>query len=146
MRLLQEQTSTTIILNHHASNNLRLSASSFDCLRNCLLVDSGASTHIACSLQLSNLSMDPFPPITKVFLLLFKKRSNKKLVHLLLVMSLMILLLQLLQITKEEVPRKTTPFGPTCYKFQGYPYNYKKNKVSSESVNQVSIPSTTPYF
>ncbi|RDX96585.1 hypothetical protein CR513_20722, partial [Mucuna pruriens] len=33
-----------------------------------------------------------------------------------------------------------------CYKFHGYPPNYKKNKVSSESVNQVSTPSTTPYF
>ncbi|KAH1203437.1 hypothetical protein GmHk_17G049690 [Glycine max] len=50
MSLLQGQTSNVTVphQNHGDSNGMIMSASSFNLLRDCWLVDSGASTHVAC--------------------------------------------------------------------------------------------------
>ncbi|RDX96584.1 hypothetical protein CR513_20721, partial [Mucuna pruriens] len=141
MRLLQEQTSIPIILHHHASNDLAFSVSSFDSLCNCWLVKSFYGSfscyHKTFSLVVqeekqqetgASTSSNVFHAFT-VTTASNKKRKGTKKDHPLCAYC------GILGHTQDR-----------CYKFHGYPPNYKKNKVSSESVNQDSTLSTTPYF
>ncbi|RDX96586.1 hypothetical protein CR513_20723, partial [Mucuna pruriens] len=134
MRLLQEQTSTAIILHHHASNDLAFSALSFDSftqLLACQIFFYGSFSYYHKKKQ-QEIGASTSSDVTDAFAITTTSSNKRK-------------------GTKKDYPLcgHCGLLGHNqdhCYKFHGYPPIYKKNKVSSESVNQVSTPSTIPYF